>query len=318
MTIDNVDDGILQPEDFEWGGDGSDLNQPVRAHVLAALAPTDQPYPPPADQLLRLGKSEATTKGKIARLGLTQEHVPDLVRMARDRALNTADGDSDEVWAPIHALTALERLDVSEYVADLIALFDVGSEWFGENLPEVLKNTAATLEPLGAYVQDPTRWIYGRAYASSTFSELVKLHPELRDRAIQILDAALARASENDPYVNADFITELVELKAVEALPTIRQAFEQDLVDETVMGGWGEVLKELGQPVDSADPLVGRSEQRWEEKQAAIQASLAARSHQQHAASAAPEKHKQSAAKKKKSKRKQSAASRKANKRKRK
>ena len=144
------------------------------------------------------------------------------------------------------------------------------------------------------------------------------MHPELRDRAVQILTDALARPSENDPGVNADFVHELVKLKAVEALPIMRQAFEQDLVDETVMGGWGEVLKELGQEVDSSDPLVQQSQERWEARQAAFRASFAASARQQHATSAAPEKRKQSTAKKKKNKRKQSAASRKANKRKRK
>jgi hypothetical protein len=31
-------------------------------------------------------------------LGLTQEHVPDLLRMVRDRRPNLSSGDSDEVW----------------------------------------------------------------------------------------------------------------------------------------------------------------------------------------------------------------------------
>src|SRR5262245_56465982 len=102
--------------DYEWGGDGSDLKEPVRAHVEAALVPTDAPYAPPLDQLLRLGDARVPDqkRAQIAELGLTQEHVPELVRMTRDRALNTAMSDSDEVWGPIHALTALEdeALDV--------------------------------------------------------------------------------------------------------------------------------------------------------------------------------------------------------------
>ena len=92
--------------EYDWGGDGSNLHEPVRAHVEAALVPTDSAYPPPLDQLLRLGdpRERADMDARIAAVGLTQEHVPDLVRMTRDRALNTAMSDSDEVWAPIHAL----------------------------------------------------------------------------------------------------------------------------------------------------------------------------------------------------------------------
>jgi hypothetical protein len=300
--------------DYNWGGEGSNLNEPVRAHVLAALVPTDQPYPPPVDELLTIGEPTATAQAKIAQLGLAQEHVPDLVRMARDRGLNTAMDDTKEVWAPIHALEALENLDVGEHVADLIPLFDVDSEWFGENLPDVLKRGgAAALEPLRAYVQDASRWIYGRTYALGTFTPLVELHPELRGRAIQILSDALDQASENDPYVNADLIVALVELKAVEALPAIRRAFEQDLVDESVMGDWAEVLDELGQQPDPEDPLVQRSRERWDARREQMRAQIPGElSHPQ----AGRSKPKQSQAAKKKNKRKQSAASRKANKRK--
>lgn len=298
--------------DFERGGDGSDLHQPVRAHVEAVLQPHTGDYAPPLDQLLRIGSpyEKPNTAAKIAQIGFTQEHVPDLVRMTRDRALQLAKGDTDEVWAPIHALAALERLDVGEHVAELMPLFDLDSEWFGEGLPNVLKHAGASvLEPLRAYVQDTSRWVYGRAYALSTFSELVKLQPELRDQAIQILEETLARASDNDPYVNADIVSELTYLQAVEALPVIRQAFEQELVDESIMGGWTEVLEALGQSPDPDDPLVARERERWGSgRQPGLSSPPGG-------ASPAPSR-KPGKAAKQKNKRKMSAASRKTNKKK--
>src|SRR5690349_7416207 len=79
---------------IDWGGDGSDLSRPVRAHVLEALRPNSGPYPPPVDALRLIGDiSEAGAAGARAALGLTQTHVPDLLRMARDRSLFTADGN---------------------------------------------------------------------------------------------------------------------------------------------------------------------------------------------------------------------------------
>lgn len=321
MTLEEESGDILEPEDFEWGGDGSDLDKPVRAHVLAALVPTDKPYDPPLDELLSIGDARVSDRkrAQVVALGLAQEHVPELIRMARDRVLNTSMSDSDEVWGPIHALTALEQLDVGEHVADLIPLFDVESDWFGEGLPEVLKNAgAAALEPLRAYIQDQTRWIYGRAYAISTFSKLVELHPELRDRVVHILTDSLARPKENAPYLNADLISELADLDAVEALPVIRRAFEQDRVDETVMGGWGEVLSELGQAVDPTDPLVRRSEKRWATRQAQFRASVSGAPFAPATDLASAKQRRSEAKKKQKNKRKQSAASRQANKKKRK
>jgi Protein of unknown function (DUF1186) len=304
--------------EYDWGGDGSDLTKTVRAHVEAALVPATGAYPPPLDELLRLGDplERVDIDARIAEIGFTQEHVPELVRMTRDRALNTAPDDSDEAWAPIHALTALSHLDLGEHAAELVPLFDVDSEWFGEELPLVLKNVGASaLEPLQAYVQDSSRWVYGRAYAISAVEEIAKAHPEVREQAVQLLSETLTHASENDPYVNADLVSALVQLHAVEALPVIRQAFEQDAVDESIMGDWTAVLKALGQKVDQDDPLVQRSRQRWNEQKAELRGTLppSLRGPDGPFAPAAPRRDN---AAKRKNKRKQSAASRKANKKK--
>ncbi len=157
-----MDDLDVDEPEYPWGGDGSDLTEPIRAHVEAALVPTDAPYPPPVDQLLHLGdpRHQKDIEDRIAALGLTQAHVPDLVRMARDRALNTKWSDEEEVWAPIHAMTALEGLDVSAVVTDLIPLFDLESDWYSGSLIRSLGRAGAlALELLSAYIHDHTRWI---------------------------------------------------------------------------------------------------------------------------------------------------------------
>ena len=263
--------------EFDWGGDGSDLHKTVRAHVEAALVPTDGAYPPPLDQLLTLGNplEVADVDKRIAQLGFSQEHVPDLVRMTRDRALNTMSSEADAGWAPIHALTALASLDVSAYVAELVPLFDIDSEWFGEELPDILgKAGQPALEPLRQYVQDKTRWLYGRWNAGSAVEQVGQQHPELRDQAIQILSDILAHAVDNDPESNGFFLGDLLHLNAVEALPVIRDAFEKDMIDESIAGDWGEVLKALGQKVDQNDPLFLRTHQRRNAKKAEMRAML--------------------------------------------
>src|SRR5690349_4317930 len=95
----------LSSENYDWGGDGSDLNEPVRAHVEAALVPTNTPYLPPVDELLRLGSAlEEEPLARLAALNFTQTDVPELVRLSRDRKLNTTMDDIDETWGPIHAV----------------------------------------------------------------------------------------------------------------------------------------------------------------------------------------------------------------------
>ncbi|MEO7909092.1 MAG: hypothetical protein ABIV47_05525 [Roseiflexaceae bacterium] len=306
--------------DFDWGGDGSDRHKPVRAHVEAALVASDGVYPPPLDQLLRLGNAmeAADIDQKIAQLGFGQEHVPDLVRMARDRALNTMASEADAGWAPIHAIAALTGLDVSAYVAELVPLFDIDSEWFGEELPGILgKAGQPALEPLRQYIQDNTRWQYGRWNAGTAVEQVAQQHPELREQVIEILSDALAHAVDNDPETNGFFLADLLHLNAVEALPVIRSAFEQDMIDESIAGDWGEVLKALGQKVDLHDPVFLRTRARRNTKKAEMRAMLSEHTH----ASPTPitrTASKTNASSRHKNKRKASAAARKGNKKKRK
>lgn len=111
------------PIERDWGGDGSDLRRPVRAHVLAALRSNAEPYPPPVDALLTLGDPrEDGVEERRQALDLRQEHLPDLLRMARDRGLYTANGDTLEVWAPLHAVHALRELDASSAASELVPL----------------------------------------------------------------------------------------------------------------------------------------------------------------------------------------------------
>lgn len=95
--------------------------------------------------------------------------------MARDRGLYTADSESDEVWAPLHAFYALSELDVSAAVPELIPLFDLDDDWLDTALPELLgKIGAPALEPIRAYLADRTRWIYGQAEACRALEKIAE------------------------------------------------------------------------------------------------------------------------------------------------
>ena len=314
-----TDAETAEPE-YDWGGDGSDRHKTVRAHVEAALVPTDGAYLPPLDQLLMLGNAleVGDINERIAQLGFSQDHVPDLVRMTRDRALNTMASEADASWAPTHALIALKSLDVSAYVAELVPLFDIDSEWFGEELPDIVgKAGQPALEPLRQYIQDNTRWQYGRWNAGTAVEQVGKQHPELRDQAIKILSDVLDHAVDNDPESNGFFLADLIHLNAVEALPVIRSAFEQDMIDESIAGDWGEVLKALGQKVDQNDPLFLRTHQRRNAKKAEMRAMLppSIRDPLEPISLTTPKSNRSS---RHKNKRKASAAARKVNKKKRK
>jgi hypothetical protein len=249
----------------DWGGDGSDPHRPRRDHVLAALVPTDEPYPPPVEALRTLGKPTPAQEQQPYP-NLTQEHVPDLVRMARDRALSTAPGNSDDVWAPIHAVYALAHLDVTNVVEDLIPLLDTDTKWYDQTLKSILASPgAAAMEPLCRYVDDSSRWVYGRWYAADALAQIGEQSPSLRKEVVAFLSTTLQAAEEQEPILNAAIIETLHQLSATEAMPIIRRAFELDAVDEMVMGDWATVADEFGVELTPGDPLVEKSARRWDE-----------------------------------------------------
>ncbi|GEM_PF-3165400 len=274
--LDTLDEVVLEPEaqnrlqqeltnlfeqalGFAWGGDDK-LHEPVSEHIEATLLDTDAPYPPPLDQLLYLGDLRTVMLDpdpRIISLGLTQAHVSDLVRMVRDRNLNLAMSDTTEVWAPAHALRALELLDITEVIPDLIPIFNLDDDWMPPYLVQLLGRAGApALEPLEQYAREQTHWVYGRAEATSAIKEIGLQHPELRERSVRILSDLIAHADEDDPDFNGFVVGDLVDLNATEALPVIRQAFALQCIDEMVAGDWTEVLQELGMEPDPNDPLL--------------------------------------------------------------
>ncbi len=255
--------------EIDWGGDGSDPHRPVRTHVLQALLPNNEAYPPPVAALLRLGDPRAADLTERRRaIDLTQEHAPHLLRMARDRALNTADSDTLEVWAPVHAVEALSELNTTTVVADLLPLLDVEGDWLDTLLSKAFARAGhAAVEPLRRYLLDTSRWTYGRSNAGSALVELARQHPELRNAVLDALRHAMADAKHNTEAGNGLLIACLLELDAQEALPEIRNAFASGKVDEMVAGDWATVQHTLGVEPDPGDTLVIESERRWKQRQ---------------------------------------------------
>jgi hypothetical protein len=309
------------PVDRDWGGDGSDPGRPRRAHVLAALQPPTDPYPPPLDALLTLGEQEdEEVQAQLVALGIGQEHVPDLARMARDRALFTADSDRPEVWAQNHALVALAELDPAPVIGSLVPLLDVQDDWLPTLLePVFVRAGAAAIAPLQSYLADPSRWAWGHSFACDLVAEVVEARPELRGEALEILAGVLREAETRHELAVSGAVSALVELRALDMLPLIRHAFEVDKVDPMLRGSWGDIQQELGVTPSATDPLVERSRRQHESALAQLRSSMKmANARPPVDARAANEKRKQSKVHTEKNKRKAAKASRKANRKKRK
>lgn len=209
------------------------------------------PYTPPVDKLLTLGEPEPFTPDRwpnYLELGLGPEHIPDLIRMATDQELSTADSESVESWAPIHAMRALGQLHAEAAIEPLIQLLTVQAEdeWTQEDLRYVFGLIGpAAIPALAAYLADTSHELYPRGYAAHGLEEIGNWHPESRSEVIAAFTKQLEAFEENDYELNAFLISGLSRLKAVEVLPLIERAFAADRVDEFVIG-LDDVLVEFG------------------------------------------------------------------------
>lgn len=78
-----------------------------------------------------------------------------------------------------------------------------------------------------------------------------------RDDAIRRLRVALEHAVQTqEPQLAAFLITELIHLKAVDALPDIREAYRKHAVETSIVGSVYEVEFDITEP---GDPVGGRS-----------------------------------------------------------
>ncbi len=208
-------------------------------------------YGPPVDQLLTYGEERSYSSESwpnYLELGLGAEQIPDLIRMATDDALNWADSDSLEVWAPIHAWRALGQLRAEAAVEPLLTLFESldDSDWVTEELPEVFAMIGpAALPALAAYIADVSHDVEARISAIPSVEKIGTRWPEARSASVALLMEQLERFAENEPEVNGFLVLGLVELHA-EAASLIERAFAARRVDLAIMGDWVDAQVELG------------------------------------------------------------------------
>ncbi len=224
---------------------------------------TTEPIAPPSDTspiaaLLTLGIPETfrvdTWLNYPEQFGLTLDHVPELIPLAlswTDDKFDEEDDDLPAVYAPIHAWRSLGQLQAEAAIEPLISLLafseDLPGEWIAEELPQVFGLIGPTAVPaLTNYLNDTSHPGWSRTTAAQAIVTLAGRHPGLRSAAISTLTSLLAAFADNDPDLNGFLVCYLLDLEAVEAAPTMEQAFAAKAVDESFAGNWDEVQVTLG------------------------------------------------------------------------
>lgn len=209
-------------------------------------------YRPPVDQLLQLGKTNwQEPHTNFTSLGLTREHVPELIRMATDDELHNAPSKSKIVYAPVHAWWALAELRAEEAIVPLLGLLrrigENHDDSVGEAVPRVLGQIGpASIQPAVNYLANPAHRESARFAAAQALSHIAENHPECRAECISRLASQLEKFAEQSPALNGLLMAPLLDLKAVEAAPVMEKAFASGHVNETISGDWEDAQIELG------------------------------------------------------------------------
>lgn len=222
-------------------------------------------YPAPLDTLLTYGPVQHETVNDWTNhlaSGIGPEHIPELIRMAKDHSLRYKYFDDEaypefnedehpEFWAPVHALHALAALHATSASEPLLPLFDEAmkfdDEWVAEDLPDVYSTFGPEAVPsLASYIAESDHDTYAKGYAIEALQRIATKHSDAREAVVTAFTKQLEGFEENSDEVNANLIVGLVSLQAVETAPLIERAFAADKVDIAFIGDWDEVQVLLG------------------------------------------------------------------------
>lgn len=170
------------------------------------------------------------------------EIIPKLIEVIRKEAARSPE---DDEWAvssgPFYALLLLWEFQAKEAlpaILEAVSLHDENSyDLFGDLITECLDRVLATLggeasELFEAMAADPSLDKYVRAQAASALVLLVRDGRLERIDVVRKLDAILRQSIDNDRGEDAAFmIMAMSPLAPVEALPTIREAFNEGLIN---------------------------------------------------------------------------------------
>lgn len=195
-----------------------------------------QQYAFPVSQIITLGniyldKDESSPSKSwniYTHFGFTNEHIPDLIEVLNDESLYDAEGN--ESYACIHAWRILAELKAHEavphFITTLSKIDDANDDWISAELPIVFSKIGPdAIGVLVQYIEIDSDKIYAKSCACAGIAKIGVNYSEQRCICVEALSRLLSRFEKNHDFVNACIIGSLLDLKAVEAIDIIREAF---------------------------------------------------------------------------------------------
>ncbi len=209
-------------------------------------------YTPPVSQLLTYGDCKKWGKqwpDYVQELGVTSEHIPQLIQLMTDEALWVADSDSPEVWATAHAWRVLAQLQAVEAIAPLLALFaeHEDDEYLNSETPQVIAAVGpAVLPQLPSHLESRRLSEWAKVAIALGIRRIGEQYPDSQPACIELLQKQLKAYRTNGDGLNSWLVAGLVTFKALDAVPLIEEVYAKGDIDEMCAGTWPRVQVDLG------------------------------------------------------------------------
>jgi hypothetical protein len=184
----------------------------------------------------------------VNQFGLSTADLPELIRLISDGEL--VDDDSEIAFDEIHVLRAVVQIDIETgiklYIEQLQKFPD--NDYLHEELRGIVRHVGATaIAPFTQMLTDATQDERVRGTFANGLEEIGKTHPEFREACVKSLLTQLQNYHAQDgDYLNSTLVSNLIQLKAVEAVDLIEEVFTNRELDEWLTGSWAAVQVSLG------------------------------------------------------------------------
>ena len=184
----------------------------------------------------------------VNQCGLSTADLPELSRLISDDAL--VDDDGMPIFCEIHVLRASVQIDpeagIKLYIDQLTEFPE--DDFLHEEIDGISRNAGViAIEPFTKMLTDPYQDERLRVTFANGLEEVGKTHLESRDACVKSLTRQLQNYHVQDGnYLNSVLVSNLIELKAVEAVDLIEEVFTNRELDEWITGSWAAAQVSLG------------------------------------------------------------------------
>jgi hypothetical protein len=189
-------------------------------------------YSDPVSQLFSLDYPDEENVLDYNSLGITTEHISDLIQMATDDTLLDSENNS-EISAAIHswyALAQMGRTEAIPCILNLVDNYDFDS-LYDNDFPAIFKLIGHNaIWVLKEYIHNDINLIDSRSYAIEGLSSLGKSNESYIDECVAILLTDFI-SKPSDSELIGIAISNLIDFQAIESIDVIENAFKDNYVD---------------------------------------------------------------------------------------